>query len=78
MKAKQMNYQSKRAVKRIDRCQSSNLSPPKKTSVKELIYMLRCPELFLAGCTSAEPVSASFRQNKYRQINLINRYNKYC
>jgi len=77
MKVKQINHQSKRPVKGINCCQSANLSPPKKTRVKELIYMLRCPELFLTGCTSAEPASASFRQNEYSQINLINRYNKY-
>jgi hypothetical protein len=29
--------------------------------------MRRCPKLFLAGCTSAEPVSASFRQNRKKE-----------
>ena len=35
--------------------------------VKELL-MLRWSEIFLAGCTSAEPDSASFRQNKYNHL----------
>lgn len=32
--------------------------------------MRRCQELFLAGCTSAEPVCAWFRQNKYSEVNF--------
>jgi hypothetical protein len=35
--------------------------------VKELL-MLRWSEIFLAGCTSAAPDSASFRQNKYNHL----------
>ncbi len=33
--------------------------------------MHRRPEIFLAGCSSAEPASACFRQNKYSDISLI-------
>lgn len=57
----------KRAVKHDKRSQSSNLSPPKSLMSKNK-QMRRCPELFLAGCTSAVPASASFRQNKCSEI----------
>jgi len=45
-------------------------------SVIQRTIMLRCPEIFLAGCTSAAPDSASFRQNKdndlsYKSIYVI-------
>lgn len=64
MKTKQISHCAKNTVKVLKRCLWANLSPPKVIDVKEQ-KMRRCPELFLAGCTSAEPVSASFRQNKY-------------
>lgn len=70
MKTKQRNNSAKSHYRPLCRCLSANLSPPEDTVVKEL-FMLRCPELFLAGCTSAEPVSASFRHSKYK-MNKIN------
>ena len=67
MKTKQISHCAKRAVKVLERCLWANLSPPKVIDVKEQM-MRRCPELFLAGCSSAEPASASFRQNKCNKI----------
>lgn len=49
---------------------SGSLSPPgefMKHFVKELPHA-PIPEIFLTGCSSAEPVSACFRQNKYIHI----------
>jgi|GEM_PF-6253308 len=74
---KQKNNSAKPHCKPLYRCLSANLSPPEDITIKEL-YMLRCPELFLAGCTSAEPVSASFRHNKYNVNNINYNKNKYC
>ena len=67
MNLKQTDKTFKLAVKHYKRSQSSNLSPPKSLMSKNK-QMRRCPELFLAGCTSAEPASASFRQNKCNKI----------
>lgn len=39
MKARQKNNKSKPPGKPVNRCQSANLSPPKETTVKELIYV---------------------------------------
>jgi len=38
MQVKQMNQQSKLPGKNINRCWPANLSPPKETTVKELVY----------------------------------------
>ena len=68
MKVRQLNNKAKLLRRHVNRCLAANLSPPEEITVKELKYMLRCPKIFLAGCSSAEPVSASFRQNKYNFI----------
>ncbi|MEJ7736982.1 MAG: hypothetical protein WKF97_20070 [Chitinophagaceae bacterium] len=73
MKVKPINNGTKASGKPVNRCLAANLSPPENSTVKELKICLRCPELFLAGCTSAEPVSASFRQNKYIMNNINNK-----
>ena len=70
MKVRQVNNNAKLLQRHVNRCLAANLSPPEKLTIKELKYMLRCLEIFLAGCSSAEPVSASFRQNKYSFINV--------
>ncbi len=70
MKVRHVNNKAKLLDRHVNRCLAANLSPPEEMTVKELKYMLRCPEIFLAGCSSAEPVSASFRHNKYSFINV--------